>query len=369
MSTSTGKAAEAQTLRLVHGHIKEFLAPNLRIYWFDLLASYAAFLLVALAAAYATPQRVVFWPLVLLSALALYRTAVFIHEIVHFRNRRGFPQFRRAWNVLVGIPFLIPLFMYECHAEHHNWRSYGTAQDAEYKPLARMSRWNIVGIVVAIPMLPLYGVLRFGILAPLAWLSPGMRQRVWKRSSALKLDVDYEGGAPSPGKQTRLWTLQEIAVFVLLVVVGVAAVSGAVPWQWLLQYYLTYLVVAALNTFRLLGAHRYIGDESGMTVLQQVGDTWNYTRRPWLAVMWAPVGLRLHALHHLAPGLPYHNYQRAHERLMTMLPSDSVYIDTQARSLPWALGALWRVSGQYREYGDLPAAELRLLHSELPHGR
>jgi hypothetical protein len=38
-----------------------------------------------------------------------------------------------------------------------------------------------------------------------------------------------------------------------------------------------------------------------------------------------PVGLRFHALHHLFPGLPYHNLEKAHGRLSTALPVSSDY--------------------------------------------
>ena len=41
--------------------------------------------------------------------------------------------------------------------------------------------------------------------------------------------------------------------------------------------------------------------------------------------MWAPVGLRYHALHHLFPTLPYHNLKAAHEYLLVHLPPESPY--------------------------------------------
>ena len=41
--------------------------------------------------------------------------------------------------------------------------------------------------------------------------------------------------------------------------------------------------------------------------------------------LWAPVGLRYHALHHWIPSLPYHNLGRAHRLLLTALTPDAPY--------------------------------------------
>ena len=45
--------------------------------------------------------------------------------------------------------------------------------------------------------------------------------------------------------------------------------------------------------------------------------------------LWAPVGLRFHALHHWIPSLPYHNLGRAHRLLLTTLATDAPYVETQ----------------------------------------
>jgi fatty acid desaturase len=58
--------------------------------------------------------------------------------------------------------------------------------------------------------------------------------------------------------------------------------------------------------------------------------------------MWAPVGLRFHALHHLLPGLPYHALPEAHRRLMAALPPDSPYRRTNSPSLRASLTHLFR---------------------------
>jgi fatty acid desaturase len=46
-----------------------------------------------------------------------------------------------------------------------------------------------------------------------------------------------------------------------------------------------------------------------------------------------PVGLRFHALHHLFPGMPYHNLEAAHHRLMQHLPAAHPYRECVADSM------------------------------------
>ena len=49
--------------------------------------------------------------------------------------------------------------------------------------------------------------------------------------------------------------------------------------------------------------------------------------------LWAPVGLRYHALHHWIPSLPYHNLGRAHRLLLSTLTPDAPYAATQYRAI------------------------------------
>jgi fatty acid desaturase len=81
-----------------------------------------------------------------------------------------------------------------------------------------------------------------------------------------------------------------------------------------------------------------------MTFVEQLLDSVNYPRVTPFSLMWAPVGLRYHALHHLFPSLPYHNLGKAHRRLMAELPADSPYRLTESPSLWASLVQLWRVS-------------------------
>jgi fatty acid desaturase len=61
-----------------------------------------------------------------------------------------------------------------------------------------------------------------------------------------------------------------------------------------------------------------------------------------LPALWAPVGLRYHALHHLLPSVPYHNLAAAHRRLTAMVEQDSPYHKASYAGLPGLVGQLAR---------------------------
>ena len=70
-----------------------------------------------------------------------------------------------------------------------------------------------------------------------------------------------------------------------------------------------------LNQVRTLVAHLWENDGEPMSVTAQYLDSVNVPPPGTLPALWAPVGLRYHALHHLLPGVPYHNLGEAHRRL------------------------------------------------------
>jgi fatty acid desaturase len=47
-------------------------------------------------------------------------------------------------------------------------------------------------------------------------------------------------------------------------------------------------------------------------------------------------------MHHLFPGIPYHNLAAAHERVMGILPEGSPYHRTAGYGLAASLCELWR---------------------------
>ncbi|MFX4293930.1 fatty acid desaturase family protein [Streptomyces bohaiensis] len=346
-------AGRSFSVQEAHRHVRDLFGHRVWIYWTDFLLSLA----VGVTAFWAAGPLGLLSPAGLLcslvAALALYRCFAFIHEIAHFRAKRALRGFRIGWNVLVGIPLLAPVFLYESHGEHHNKKLYGTERDAEYLPLARLSVRHSVVVVLGSFALPFFGPVRFGLLAPLGWLIPPLRRRVHRSLSTIKLDLEYQGRQPVGRRERASWAAQEAAAAVYVWAMAALAVSGAVPVSRLLQWYAVFSVLALANSLRILAAHRYLGNEEEMSVVEQMLDTVNYPRNRWLAELWAPVGLRLHALHHLMPGLPYHAYGAAHRRLVTALPADSAYRLTESPGMARSLRELWHSCRAHRRAGAI----------------
>jgi fatty acid desaturase len=98
--------------------------------------------------------------------------------------------------------------------------------------------------------------------------------------------------------------------------------------------------VMFLNQVRTLVAHLWENDGEAMTVTQQYLDSVNVPPPGLLPALWAPVGLRFHALHHLLPGVPYHNLGEAHRRISRELDADSPYFQANYRGLPKLVASL-----------------------------
>jgi fatty acid desaturase len=62
-----------------------------------------------------------------------------------------------------------------------------------------------------------------------------------------------------------------------------------------------------------------------MTVTAQYLDSVNVPPPAPLSMLWAPVGLRYHALHHLMPSMPYHSLGEAHRRLRVHLEPGTTF--------------------------------------------
>lgn len=321
---SRGRAAvadDAAMLRAAADLAREYSVANPVIYWPDMLAS--AFVgYAALAGAILIDNGVLAVACGLVAMLALYRAASFIHELTHLR-KGALPGFRLGWNLVVGIPLMIPSFLYEdVHTQHHARTRYGTANDPEYLPLALMKPWSLPLFIVVAALAPIGLILRFGLLTPLSLIVPPLRRKVIAEFSALSINPAYRRRPPQ-GDFRRQWLWQEAgACLFALALVGSVLVVG---WKPLLVYMAVHSGMTVINQLRTLVAHLWENEGEAMTVTAQYLDSVNVPPPSPLAVIWAPVGLRYHALHHLLPSVPYHALGKAHARLMATLGEESSY--------------------------------------------
>ena len=264
-----------------------------------------------------------------------YRAVMFVHEIVHLPETK-FRAFRFVWNLLCGIPFLVPSFAYSTHLDHHRRKLFGTEHDGEYLPLARLSPWCILLYLSQCLWVPPLAVVRFGLLTPLAWASPALRRLIHQRASSLVMDPNYLRPLPSRQAQ-RMIFLQELGC--CLFIWGCAIVLPVFFNRWhgplLVQAYSTGVVLILLNSLRTLAAHRWWSNGEEGTFLDQMLDSVTMDNDSPLAILINPVGRRYHATHHLFPSMPYHNLRAAHKRLLEELPADSPYRQTVGQSI-WA---------------------------------
>src|SRR5262249_59350735 len=142
----------------------------------------------------------------------------------------------RAWNVLIGVPFLAPSLTYVgSHLDHHRLATLGTWNDPEYIPLSRSAPLRHLGFLLVpaleVPMFPL----RWGLLGPASWVIPSLRRWVVERASTLALNPRYRRPAPQ-GRDTVRWMAQEPAAGALVWLVAFAVVAGWISAQWLLQW-------------------------------------------------------------------------------------------------------------------------------------
>ncbi len=309
------------------------------IYWADLAVTLTigyGFATVYLRAPAFSAIQIVSY---LIAGFALFRAGSFIHEITHLRKGELL-AFRVAWNILCGIPMLMPSFFYENHIDHHNSKRYGTERDGEYLPLGSGTRWRLFAFWLQVPLLPVYIFLRL-LLGPISFLNPRWRGWVLEHASSFVINFRHRLDVPAWAPR-RAWAALEVACSMRAAAMLIVVAVGFQPWTRIVQLYLLAVMTLGLNYIRNMAAHRY-QNESGqeMTHLEQLEDSVNIIGNPVTTELFFPLGLRFHALHHLFPSLPYHNLRKAHQRMMAQLPADSPYRLTVYPTFWAVMRALW----------------------------
>ena len=325
-------ADDAAMLRAAVDVSRDLIVPSPLIYWGDLIVS-ACVGYAAVAGAVILPGPGEALLCAVIAILALYRAGSFIHELTHIKHS-ALPGFRLGWNLIAGIPLLVPSFMYEgVHTLHHARTRYGTADDPEYLPLALMKPWTVPLFVLVSALGPVALLFRFAVLSPLSLVIPKLRTFVVARYSALSINPAFRRRAPDGALRTQ-WLWQETGASLWAIALIVMVATGIIP----IRAFLIGLGIASgvmvINQIRTLVAHLWENEGEPMTVTAQYLDSVNVPPPALLPALWAPVGLRYHALHHLLPSVPYHALATAHRRLAAALDGGTSFHGANYRGLP-----------------------------------
>ncbi len=317
--------------------VKDLHQPRAALYWTDLAVTAAIGWSAFGYALLASPFSVRMILAIVVAAFALYRGLCFVHEISHLR-RSSLPGFEAIFNLAFGIPLLLPSFVYVgVHSGHHSLATYGTEQDPEYLPFASSHRMTVVFVLHSI-LLPLAFLIRFLLLAPVALLWPRFHDWLVECASSLSMNPAYRR-QNSPALTAKIKSGEAAIVLIWVTVLAMAWRFG-LAWRGLAVWYAVSAFISVCNTLRTLGAHRYESSGAPLDRAGQLLDSIDTPGAPWTE-LWAPVGLRYHALHHYFPGIPYHNLGLAYNRLISTLPKAAAYRETTSPSLPGSLGRLY----------------------------
>jgi fatty acid desaturase len=204
-----------------------------------------------------------------------------------------------------------------------------------------MKPWTLPVFLVSAILLPVALLIRSAVLVPLGVVVPPLRRLVWQRASALSINPDFRRRPPE-GDFARMVWWQELGASAWAIFV--VAWSATHSWRPLAIALAVISLTAVLNQVRTLVAHLWENEGEAMTVTGQYLDSVNVPPPALLAPLWAPVGLRYHALHHLLPSMPYHSLAEAHRRLGAHLGAESTYESANYPGLLPLVGRLARSS-------------------------
>ena len=228
----------------------------------------------------------------------------------------------------------MPSFAYVgMHQSHHKVSLYGTDKDPEYLPFAQSSVMTTLFALesLAIPVALLF---RFLLLSPIGFVSRKFQHSLVVYASSLTMNYKFRRDASNHlVALVRRDSLVILAGWSCYLACAAAHfVSFRFFWTWLLISSL----LSFVNTMRTLGAHAYESEGKPMDRMAQLKDSIDTPGAFWTE-LWAPVGLRYHALHHYFPGIPYHSLPAAYRRICANQAFGDTYRQMSSPGLPSSL--------------------------------
>jgi hypothetical protein len=302
-----------------------------------------------------------FWFLV--AGLALFRSGVFVNEIARMPEGR-MVAFKTYWNLICGIPLLMPSFKYELVRAPARIPAEQVAERGPENPRGLRPE-RLTAHALRILAAPVLGAARFLLIGPLLILHPRIHGWLWARMPA-NFPIPHQSAElmPTAGRRRNA---AEICCFLVVLAVIFAYSDDIVPWSTFAELYALCVFAVALrcvqNLFesRLLPSQAKAAADSTSVIPGAAGGVLSNSAAmagagdlepaigspvtvagpPVIDALLLPVGSRYRGLRQALPSVPYHNLGAAHRRLMAELPADSAYRRHVVR-----LGAALRVFAQ-----------------------
>ncbi len=163
----------------------------------------------------------------------MYRSQVFLHEIVHLRAR--FPQAEILYNWTIGYLNKFPSYLYYPHIAHHKHQTFAGSEDPEYRKMTDKSwRFILLRPFLLSALLPFFQWLRFGFI-PLFYfmLSPQVKLKIFENYSTLAFNPKYL----RPIKQKnelKLMVREDLRCCFFALAILAFALLNWIPWKLIL---------------------------------------------------------------------------------------------------------------------------------------
>jgi fatty acid desaturase len=180
---------------------------------------------------------------------------------------------------------------------------------------------------------PLVLFVRFALLTPLSFVIPPLRKLVVERYSGLVINPVFRRRAPE-GELKSQWLLQEVAASIWANALLAGVFTGFIPLRAFLIFLGISSATIVFNQIRTLVAHLWENEGEVISTTAQFLDSVDVPPPNVLSALWAPVGLRYHATHHLLPGVPYHALGEAHRRMVAHFAPGSTHGKASYKGLP-----------------------------------
>lgn len=272
-------------------NVKSMNKINVLIYFLDFLFSFSAFLLFFSLLCFVFYTTNIFYsiPVLLITAVFMYRAGAFTHELCHQNYSRELQPFKLLWNYTMGIIISQhSIRFYKTHTLHHTTGIFGTPKDPQYV-LINSSLWLKLKVLFIAPLLfPLYNF----IICFLSFLG------IFSSPFHSFLYPSYINYSFKEAADIRL--MESFSFFFHLFFLSLF------PSTYFL-FLLTIIISWYLSALRIPLEHNLKTHKEVTEYEDQIKDS--YTHYHFLYVLLQPLGLRYHMSHHMFPKVPYHNLQ------------------------------------------------------------